>query len=1187
MNKTQLLLALLIFISFVNTGDAFFENCMSCHSGDTGSPGKYPAINISVFGIHRDINTTDGVGNISEGDCSVCHYDVSKMFDQGFTVATYTCEDCHISNIRGIVPADRIVYNHIPNGSTNISLTGSSCGDCHNKTAHLSRYSANASAAHYGGNASFGLPPGASYCAYCHANSSTIYRDVMENQNNNNLSNHTSGRYSGHPAGLPDCTTCHWTDRIHGTNLTKPVPNSSFCNDCHMKDKLQKKMHAGKVECKSCHTEVDSDIHKIKYLLPDGTYRAINATGCNCHGSPFIPIKPSFSTANCTTCHLGNGLAKFADAPRFPSPMTHSSNPASGELWNGSSPAYWDSQVNACKYCHGEDKLHNTNPLGNVSYIKSGNALNQSITNTSFWCANCHYQGGAPSGNYFYNATSYTPQPPEIQNSSGSVPAQASDGTAFYNHSLGGYSDETCKICHAVNSPLTTAIFIHNVGAGGGGPDCISCHDSRGSGAPVDKRIDIVSFNKSVHYGLNNGSNGACWACHGDGTPPAGHPEGYKSPKKCSNDDCHSLDQKFRAPMVYSHFKNASLNDNPTNSINYNVTTNNDCQVCHANSVNSQGRNINSTVSHFASNDLLDSINCIYCHLNEDNSKKWGNATLVYENRTALFELNRENNKFIAREGESVDFGFGFILNVLEVSSVRESVLIELTKENITVDRRLIGKGNYTYEEYLIIDNSSIKTPVIVINVTGIFKGNSTGFIQFEGFRLKRVHPEKKTTSCYSCHVYASPKIKYKVIERVSSEKDEIYFTREIVNFSDKKIFNETTILQLLDIITDEDLHVNIQPIKQKALYEGEAWNISEETSLMVKGIDSKSESAFLQLRTGDYVYEDLLNRGGIFEFTPSIDYLGNQPKNITLFRAKVSGIVQARPKNMLILEEVVSLSPQINKILANQTLAGYNASWLWENSTINIGKIPENFHSPQVFDGGNGGGNCLSCHGEEGFSKTKVFDLGKHDTINGGGNNACRACHGGTKDIKAHPAGYKTPRDCISCHAATQDNYGAVYIGDEEHKNGICFTCHVSNIHEIIRLNMMPAVKKMSLDKEDNRTILRASVSAGYNMKIRDARYYIDSPVEKSSMYPVDGVFDSMVEDIFAQIDTSKMSPGQHVVYVEAMERNDKWGIASSIEFTIEGGSLKTQENKKTGMLTLANTLVILLVVFVLRRLR
>ncbi|MDL5502484.1 MAG: hypothetical protein QSU88_04630, partial [Candidatus Methanoperedens sp.] len=148
---------------------------------------------------------------------------------------------------------------------------------------------------------------------------------------------------------------------------------------------------------------------------------------------------------------------------------------------------------------------------------------------------------------------------------------------------------------------------------------------------------------------------------------------------------------------------------------------------------------------------------------------------------------------------------------------------------------------------------------------------------------------------------------------------------------------------------------MTIQPEKRRSLYEGQVWNISEGTSLVVRGVDTKSEVVILQLRTGDYFYEDIVKRGGIFEFSPKINYLGNQPKNITIFRANVSGIIQARPKNMVIIEDVVSLSPDIRKINANQTLAGYNASWLWENSTINVGKIPDNFHSPQLYDGGNG----------------------------------------------------------------------------------------------------------------------------------------------------------------------------------------------------------------------------------------
>src|SRR5659263_120098 len=185
MKKTTVIFALIAFLTLVYPGSA---GCISCHSSDQQIYTEiYPAINTSIFGAHQDINITDG--GISDSDCRACHYDTSDMYAKGFTVATYTCEGCHISNTSGIVPADRIVYNHIPNGSTNISLTKASCGDCHNKTANLSRYSANASAAHYGRNASFGLSPGASYCAYCHANSSTVYRDLMQNQNNAMLGN--------------------------------------------------------------------------------------------------------------------------------------------------------------------------------------------------------------------------------------------------------------------------------------------------------------------------------------------------------------------------------------------------------------------------------------------------------------------------------------------------------------------------------------------------------------------------------------------------------------------------------------------------------------------------------------------------------------------------------------------------------------------------------------------------------------------------------------------------------------------------------------------------------------------------------------------------------------------------------------------------------------------------------------
>ncbi|KCZ71483.1 hypothetical protein ANME2D_02213 [Candidatus Methanoperedens nitroreducens] len=1173
MKKTLFLL--LVAFSFVYIGDA--QECMDCHVSDMPIPSPvYPAINASFFGSHININTADA--GLSSSDCTGCHYNVNTSSIPHGPVSTYTCEDCHQqgSALR--------VNNHLKNANISVNVQ---CYDCHSKTSSLFKYSASASAAHYGMNAGFGISPGEGYCAYCHQNSSTVYKDVMQNPNNILVGNHTSditSIYPLHPAGSPNCTNCHGQDKLHGTNITRPLADSGFCNNCHLNDRIQKNKHAGKVECIRCHSEVPSDVHSIKYILPNGSYQGINATKCgSCHVSNFSFRLP-FSAANCTSCHQGSGLIKFAQAPIIPTPVNHSTNPYSGALWNGSQPAYWSnaSQQSSCDYCHG-NTLHDPEALGKVENIRSGNMPNQGITSTSYWCANCHYSNGA-SGNYFYNAFSFYPVPPEIQNKTGITPAAANDGTSFFNHSLGEWSDKTCLQCHGNSSQLTTALFVHNVAAGGGGADCASCHDIKATGGPLDKRIDIAAFNNSVHYRLNRGGNSACWACHGNGAEPDGHPPEYKSPRKCSNDECHSLNQKYRAPMVYSHFKNASLNDNPGNAVNLNVTTGSICEECHANSVKTQGKNMRSTASHYALRELPDSINCIYCHLNKENSEKWGNATLIYKNRTSLVELDRERNKFSVKAGDFIDLGFRFRLKLLEISVVRGNAIIEILKDNVPVDRSLINIGNYTYEEYFTIDNSSVKLPAIVLNVTEIFKSENTSFIQFEGFRLKRVHAENNTISCYLCHVYARPEIRLRVIERVDRDKDDIFYTRELANFTNKKEYNETTALLILANITENDMYINIESGKRKAIFEGERWNISENFSLLLKAVNTESDEAFLQLQAGNLSYEDFVGRGEVFEYTPGINYTGYQSKNITIFSAKVSEIIQTKPKNMVVLEEVVALSPDIKKIMENETIEGYNAGWLWENSTLVAGRIPQNFHSPQIFGGRDGGGDCLSCHGTEGFVEKRIDSLGRHKTLNGGGNNACRACHGGEEGTKTHPVGYKTPRDCRSCHAATRDNYNAVYIGDEEHKNEKCEACHVPRSHDIIGFNMLPAVKDISLLKQGNRTIVKALAVAGYKMKIRGARYYIDTPEEKILMSPVDGIFDSQTEEVFAEIEISNMSPGKHVIYIESMERNDKWGIPASLAFTREGAVLRVENDKKLSYGTFP--LLGILAAFLLRRL-
>lgn len=1181
MKKILFLFALLFVFYSANTGDAFTLECMLCHSSPVGSGEKYPLINDSLFGSHININSSEGTGNLTSSDCIACHYSASTSHFHAFPVLTYTCEDCHISKAAPGAPG---VNNHIKN--SNISVNAF-CSDCHNKTATLFMYNKNASAAHYGINASFGLSPGDNYCAFCHSNSTTIYKDVMQNQNNTQLKKHTNANiFPFHPADQPGCTTCHETDiNLHGSNISKPVLNSDFCVNCHSNDGFQKNMHNNKVECVSCHTDVQSDIHNIKYIMQDGTYRAINAVVCSdCHyfslPRPFFQLP--FSAADCTTCHQNGGLSRFNTAPQIPAPLKHSTNPNSGNMWNGSQPAYWNntSPKSACKYCHG-NTLHSSNAMGNIRNIQSGNIVNQSITNTSYWCANCHYMNTS-SGNYYYSGSSYSPVPPEIQNQTGLVPQTAADGTNFFNHSFGSWSDIICKTCHSTNYPDYTTQFIHNVTSGGGGSDCSSCHDIYGNGAPFNKRVDISDFNKSVHNGLNGGGNRACWACHGDGTEPGGHPSSYKSPRKCSDDNCHSLNQIYRAPMIYSHFKNASLNDNNDNALNFNVTVSNNCEDCHIQSIINEGNNKESTVSHYGILESLpDSRNCIYCHLNKDKSEIWGNATRININRTPLVELDRVSNKFTVKAGESVALGSIFRLKVDEISTDRIA-LIELLKDDVLVDRSAVSLGNYTYEETLIIDNSSLKVPVIVLNFTGFFYSGDTSFVQFEGFRTKRVHSENQSGLCYQCHYYSKPQIKYRVIERVaSSHIDDIYYTQELVNFSDQKQYDENDALRIIMNLTDTDFYIDINPVTRKSMLVGQAWNISQDYTVKVDDITKESDEAFIQLNIENYSYEDVVRKGEYFEYKPQINYLGNQPKNITIFRAEVSDIVHGISSNLVVLENVTALSMDIKKIEENQTLDGYNASWLWENSTLYTGKIPYDFHSPSLFDGKDGGGECLTCHGIEGFVDKKVIGLGKHTELNGGGNRACYACHGGSAGIQNHPSGFRSPRKCNSCHASTVENYNAVYIGDEEHKNGVCENCHVTNVHIIQGFGVTPSVKELSLITQDNKTIIKAYALAGYNMKVRGARYYIDSPQEKFIMYPEDGIFDTQKEEIVAQIDVSKISAGKHVIYVEAMERNNEWGVASSIAFNIGEGEIKPDAKETPGFSILLGGMAIILFSF------
>jgi hypothetical protein len=135
-----------------------------------------------------------------------------------------------------------------------------------------------------------------------------------------------------------------------------------------------------------------------------------------------------------------------------------------------------------------------------------------------------------------------------------------------------------CKNCHINTESKVDAHHPAKVG----GPDCVLCHDLGGS-APYHVNITVMNSSDAIHKNINNNAttsldfnNKRCWACHGNGSEPSGHPTNYKTPYNCT--DCHvaggnsNFTPNDTILLVDEHFWNGS-----------NITTSEiiSCYACH------------------------------------------------------------------------------------------------------------------------------------------------------------------------------------------------------------------------------------------------------------------------------------------------------------------------------------------------------------------------------------------------------------------------------------------------------------------------------------------------------------------------------------------------------------------------------------------------------------------------------
>lgn len=1136
----------LVLIGLAGTAAATQPNCLGCH-------GKFvpelpaPTINTTIFqsSIHNALNGS--ADNLNRA-CWACHDSIIYFAHMTNTPPpAKTCEECHAKSSSLSLYSAPVVVEHRP-GADDIN-TSTECITCHANSVNASaNYTNNAANVSHAGTKNTLMTPAdnSTQCTWCHFDNPTneSWGTPVDPRVNVTSINHSLMTTSA------QCHTCHtggsMPQNFHDASLSaNGMPN---CVQCHASGLYGVPMVNSTILQNSIHANLNNASADLNYAC-QACHDGITAFP---HPSPPQP-------KTCEDCHAKSDFLSIYSAPVI---VEHRQG---GDDINTSS---------SCVICHAnsvDPSANYTNNTANVSHAGTKTSL-MTPANRSSECTWCHFDI-----NNSANASWGTPVDPRITVTS-------------INHSVFNTSTE-CYACHTGN---TAPSNFHDASlSGGAGKDCVSCHDI-GGWAPLDKQLDISAMNRTsaIHYTLNsnsvgltlNPSNQRCWACHGDGNgteavQPSGHPVNYKTPKVCSNGDCHIINQsQFKEPMIYSHFNNSERVNNPGNLVSDNISTRAGCQDCHDEALEYYTENspspLTAVVSHYGStNNLVDLTDtaCTYCHRDDDIDDKtyaqdWGDATDPMDNVSDLTDARKVKKATVAT-GDSYSLGNGFYFTVDELDLKGGHALLALYRYGSILAKPVVDTGDeYIYSQWWIDDGDEFNQTLVSINTTSVFRGDTSVLAQFEARGIKRLHNDNDAGICMICHtkpLTVSPD-KYIVL---AHDDDRTYYTSLYADFD------------------DED-----SPVRSINIAEGSQWNAGE-YSLKMDELDIKGQKARISLYYKDsFVKEDVVQTGDVFEhYTDDITYADYQLDNTTFFTARVTGIFASSDILVATFDNIKAMSLAIIGIsdddqdeeYGNEWVGGYNVSWLRVNDTFILSEKPDTIHSPRLTDGANGGPDCLKCHDiAAGFDIPTVdimsTRLGVHGELNRNAssitslsddiNKACWACHGNGEEPEKH---LKTIRKtCDDCHRTGL--FDAPDLSEVSHGIGAkCNSCH-GDKHEVksLRAGARVAsydVSNMNPVKGDlvNFSVVAAS---GWGMLIEDVEYFIDEIGDNGTgvrMAAIDGIFDSQTEPAYSIIDTANMDDGPYTIYVHAKQRN-RWGSFTKIHIDI-GSHLKNVEESET----------------------
>jgi hypothetical protein len=603
-------------ISIPDWGRDKLYNCTSCHNG-TGGMSTRNATTWYAPQVSLNESTTHG-NSTYKLSCTSCHTphtnpdmlentSCSGSCHTGEQDAAHTrqvnCTYCHMnssvtvtvynlgSNATAAVTPTQVEGVHSPAFDNNTNASSHSCTWCHfrlNNFTATNRTEDGENISIYPNIHNIYVP---SRCQECHSEPANhpVKGAAFDNKDLSGcLGCHGSVHNITKGAGGPDCgnTGCHdsladsrginWTSVQTGIhrNLNHNATNAS-------------NLSGGEVTkaCWACHG--------------DGT----NSSGDHATGPKGTSVMNPYT---CNDCHVYGGAAYNRYRPTiYENPKVNVSEHLPSTYLSTADIRTNSTGTGDCKDCHKNDvdeKANDTQQgiggarpvMANVSHYGQNDSLMTPTINSTN-CTYCHFSTDSALRERWGNASYIGP---------------AHNGADGSNLSL-------CDGCH--NNSGAASLHDPVLDMAGSGSNCTtSCHNS----VSFSRFINMTALNLSVHANLNGGGKRACWACHGNGSDPGGHPSNYKNPWNCS--DCHGPDAgNYSAPVIYQHIPGGS------------ISTGVPCASCHVRSVGESGDssipNAKANVSHYGTkvNLLINgspSTDCTACHKDSLSTAQQWNA---------------------------------------------------------------------------------------------------------------------------------------------------------------------------------------------------------------------------------------------------------------------------------------------------------------------------------------------------------------------------------------------------------------------------------------------------------------------------------------------------------------------------------------------------------------------------------